>query len=63
MVVTGNDLADLVDYDRAFDPTDIDKHTNSTPHWWPNTLKRDWGRAVIVENIVMESDNKIRKAN
>ena len=51
MAVTGNDLADLVDYEMAFDPTNMDKQKGEIA---------ERSKSSIMENIYIQSENKIR---
>ena len=50
MAVTGNDLADFVDYDKAFDPTDIEQ-------WQGQTTQRT--KLQILDDIYQATEKKI----
>ena len=51
MSVTGNDLADFVDYDKAFDPTDIEQ-------WQVAATSRS--TLQILDDIYEATDKKIK---
>lgn len=50
MAVTGNDLGDFVDYDKAFDPTDINQ-------WSVETTERS--KLQILDDIYQATEKKI----
>lgn len=50
MSVTGNDLADFVDYDKAFDPTDITQ-------WQGAVTERS--KLQILDDIYQATEKKI----
>ena len=50
MSVTGNDLADFVDYDKAFDPTDINQ-------WNADASERT--KLQILDDIYQATEKKI----